>query len=61
MIRSCPNLTYYFDICMEGLRKTAETLSQCSRPAGRDVNLGPPEYKRVLTTRQLYSVLTKRC
>jgi hypothetical protein len=33
---------YYPGICLEGLRKTAENLSQNSRSPGRDLNPGPP-------------------
>jgi hypothetical protein len=29
---------------VKGMRKTTKVLSQGSRPAGRDVNLGPPKY-----------------
>jgi hypothetical protein len=48
--RSWPNLRYYPDICLEGLRKTTK-LSQNSRALARNMNLGPPECKAgVLTT-----------
>jgi hypothetical protein len=42
--RSWPNLRYYPEICLEGLRKPAEK-SQDSRFLGRDLNPGPPEYE----------------
>jgi hypothetical protein len=50
--RSWPNLRYYPDICLEGLRKKTKNLSQFIRSPGRDLNPGPPEYEaEVLTTR----------
>lgn len=50
--RPLPYVGYYPGIFLEGLRKTAENLSQVSRPPGRDPKPGPPEYKAgVLTTR----------
>jgi hypothetical protein len=55
--RSWPNLRYHPGICLEGLRKDTETLSQYSRSPGRDLNPRPPEYEAgVLTTRPQRSV-----
>jgi hypothetical protein len=57
--QSWHNLRYYPGICLEGLRKAMETLSQDSHSPGEDLNLGPPEYEaNVLTTRLKYSVVT---
>jgi hypothetical protein len=39
--RSWPNLRYYSDIFLEGIRK----ISEVSRPPGRDMNPGHFEYK----------------
>jgi hypothetical protein len=44
-------LRTYPGIHLEGLRKTTKTLSQNSRPQGRDLNSGPPENEGVLTIR----------
>jgi hypothetical protein len=45
-------LRYYPGICVERLTKATKTLSQDSRPPGRDLNPGPPDYKaEVITTR----------
>jgi hypothetical protein len=50
--RSCLNLRYYPDICLDVLRNTTKTLSQDSRSPGQDLNPGPPEYETgALTTR----------
>lgn len=35
-----PHLRYYVGICLKGLRKTTENLSDDTRPPGRDLNLG---------------------
>jgi hypothetical protein len=42
---SWPNLRYYFKICVEGVRKITNHLSQDSPSPGRNFNPGPPEYK----------------
>jgi hypothetical protein len=50
--RSWPNLTYYPDICLEGLRKAVIILSQDNPYQGRDFNPEPPGYRAgVLRTR----------
>jgi hypothetical protein len=51
--RMWPNLRYYPNICLEGLRKTTKSLSQDSRSPGRDLNLGPPKYEAGVLTTQL--------
>jgi hypothetical protein len=44
-------LRYYPCICLDGLRKTMENLSQYSWSPGRDLNPASPEYEAgVLTT-----------
>jgi hypothetical protein len=44
-------LGYDTGIFLDGLRKTMKSLDQDSQSQGRDLNLGPPEYKAgVLTT-----------
>jgi hypothetical protein len=48
--RSWPNLRYYPNICLEGLRKTTKIPSQDSRFPGRDLNPGPPEYEAGVLT-----------
>jgi hypothetical protein len=55
---SWPNLRYYPGICLEGLRKNTENISQDSQSPGRDLNLRPPKYEAgVLTTRLQCSVM----
>jgi hypothetical protein len=50
--RLWPNVRYYPGICLDGLRKTTESLIQDSRSPDRDLNPGPPEYEAgALTTR----------
>jgi hypothetical protein len=44
---SWPNLRYYPGICLEGLRKITNNISQDSLSPGRDLNLGPPKYEGV--------------
>jgi hypothetical protein len=39
-----PILRYWQNICLEGLGKTIENLSQNSRSPERNQNPGPPEY-----------------
>jgi hypothetical protein len=41
---SWPNGMYYHDVCLAGLRKTMENLSQETLYSDRDLNPGPPEY-----------------
>jgi hypothetical protein len=48
--RSWPNLRHYSSICLDGLRKITD-LGQDSMSEDRELNLGTPEYERVLTTR----------
>jgi hypothetical protein len=56
---SWPNSRYYPGICLEGLRQITKNLGQDSRPSGRDLNPGPPEYEAgMLTTRPWRSVKT---
>jgi hypothetical protein len=45
MKRSWPNLRYYSDNYLEGLRKTTKNLSQNSRFQGQDFSTRPPEYE----------------
>jgi hypothetical protein len=43
--QSCPNLKYYFDIYLKGLRKITKILSQIGRSVARHFNPGPPKYE----------------
>jgi hypothetical protein len=45
-----PNLRYYPNICLEGLRKTTQNLSQDSWSLSQDFNLVPPKYKAGVLT-----------
>jgi hypothetical protein len=45
-----PNLSYYPDIRLEGMRKRTKNLSQYSQSSDRDMNPGPPEYEAGATT-----------
>jgi hypothetical protein len=59
--RPWPNLRYYLGICLEGLRKATESLSQDSRLLGRDLNPEPSDYEaEVLITRLRRSVRLSR-
>jgi hypothetical protein len=46
-MRTWSNLMYYTCICLKGLSKTTNNLSQHSRSTGRDLNQGPPEHEAV--------------
>jgi hypothetical protein len=46
--QSWPNLRYYPNIFLEGLRKLQKNLSQNSRSLGRNFKPGPPEYEAVM-------------
>jgi hypothetical protein len=49
--RSCPNLSYYPGICLEGLGKITKKINQVNRSQGRDIKPRPPEYEaQMLTT-----------
>jgi hypothetical protein len=48
--RSGHNLRYYPKICLEELRKITRNLSQNSRSQGRDLIVGPLEYKAGVPT-----------
>jgi hypothetical protein len=50
------NWNYCPGICLEGLRKNINNLSQNSRSPGIDLNPGPSEYEGVLTTQPWSSV-----
>jgi hypothetical protein len=45
-------LRYYPCICLNGAKKTTRNLSQDRQSPGRDMNLGPPEYKAAVLTIQ---------
>jgi hypothetical protein len=51
---SWPNLRYYNSICLEGLRKTTQTLRQESQSLRQDLNMGPPEYEAGLPCYEKY-------
>jgi hypothetical protein len=56
--QSWPKLRYYAGICLEGVKKTTENLSQDSWSPGQDMNPGPPAYeKEVITTQPQCLVL----
>jgi hypothetical protein len=59
-----PSLRQTLSICLEGLRKTKKNLILDRRYPGRDLNLGPPEYKAgMLTTwprRSVFCALIKQ-
>jgi hypothetical protein len=58
---SWPNLRYYPDFCLEGLRKTTKKLSKDSRSSGRNLNQGPPKYEPgLLSARPRRSVTRKQ-
>jgi hypothetical protein len=55
--RSWTSLNYHSGICLEGLSKTTENLSQDSWSPSRDLNFESPKYEaEVLTTQQQHSV-----
>jgi hypothetical protein len=49
---SWPNSRHYPGICLEGLRKTTETLTEDSRFPDRDLYPGSPEYAAGVSTTQ---------
>ena len=44
-----PNLSYSFSVCLDILRKTMKSC-HISQSTGPDLNLRPPDYKRLLPT-----------
>jgi hypothetical protein len=58
--RSWPNLTYHPGICLAILRTTTKTLNHDNRCAGRDLNLGPPEYEGGMLTTQSRRLVDER-
>jgi hypothetical protein len=42
-------LSYYYSICLQGLRKTSKNLSQDSQSPGRDLKSESPEYEAGLS------------
>jgi hypothetical protein len=55
--QSCPNLSYYPSIFMEGLRKAMRNLSQGGQSLGQDLNLEYPKYKTGVLTTQLWCLV----
>jgi hypothetical protein len=59
--RSCPNVRYCPDICLEGRRNIKKTLSQDdqdNRSPSRDLKLELLEYKGLLDARQRRFIIT---
>jgi hypothetical protein len=54
-----PNGRYYPSTCMNGLRKTTKNISQDSRPPGRDLNPGLPEYKALCLNIEINYQITR--